>query len=151
MRISELTPPKNIKFLEAENKEDLFKKIADLFSKKILEVSGEDILLLLTKREKMGSTYAGNGFAIPHIKCKKIKDFFVFLFILKKEIQYDKEKKINYVFFVAGPDKDYSKHLSILSRIARMLKETNIEEKIGKENSPESISKIIEELENKII
>ncbi len=151
MRISELVPPKNIKFLEAENKEKLFKKIADFFSKNNSDVSIEDIHSLLNQREKMGSTYAGKGFAIPHIKCKKIKDFFVFLFILKKEIEYDKDKKINYVFFVAGPDKEYSKHLSILSRIARMLKETKIEEKIRKESSPEKISQIIEELENKII
>ncbi len=151
MKISELISSKRVFFVDTKDKFSLFKKMAEISSEILKLTDSEDILKLLNEREKLGSTYAGSGFAIPHIKCKKIDDFYLFLFILKSEINYDEDRRIRYVFFVVGPDRDYQMHLVILSRIARMIKETNISEIILNETDKEKIVKLIFQTEEKII
>lgn len=151
MKIYEFLSPQSIIFLDAEDKDDLFEKVSKIVSTSINEVSQKEIISLIKEREKLASTYAGKNFAIPHIKCKKLENFFIFLFILEKEIVYDDEKKVRNIFFIAGPDKNYPLHLVILSRIARMLKETDIAENLKGKTDKDKILSLIKDAENKII
>ncbi len=151
MKISELLTVDSIFILNVNNKEELFEEISKIFSEKAEETTKEEIFDLIKKRENLDSTYAGKKTAIPHIKYEKIERFYILLFLLKKEINYHEEKKVKNVFFIAGPDKNYSLHLMVLSRIARMLKETDISEKITDERNKEKILNLIKEAEKRII
>jgi len=151
MRISDLLSVDSIIFLNVKDKEELFEKISEILAEKTKNIKSSEILTLLEKREEMGSTYAGKDTAIPHIKCKKLENFYFYLFILEDKIIYDDEKNVKNIFFIAGPDKNYSFHLTILSRIARMLKETDILNEINKKREKGQILNSIKEAENKII
>ncbi len=151
MRISDFLSTDSIFTLNLNNKEELFKEISKIFSEKAEETTKEEIFDLIKKREDLDSTYAGKKTAIPHIKYGKIKKFYIFLFLLENEISYHEDKRVKNVFFIAGPDKNYSLHLMILSRIARMLKETDISEKIMDERNKERILNFIREAEKRII
>ena len=151
MRISDFLTIDSIFTLNIENKEELFEVISKIFSEKAEETTREEVFDLIKKRENLDSTYAGKKTAIPHIKYGKIKKFYIFLFLLENEISYHEDKRVKNVFFIAGPDKNYSLHLMILSRIARMLKETDISEKIMDERNKERILNFIREAEKRII
>ncbi len=153
MNISDLLSEDNIFFLKVKNKDELFEKIAEIISKKNKKMESKETLLSLMKnREKQGNTFARKGVAIPHVKCNSLKDFKIYLFIVKDGIEYKEgEEKVQIIFMIIGPEKSYNIHLLLLSRLARLIKETPVIKEILKEKEIGVINSIIGENEGKII
>jgi PTS system nitrogen regulatory IIA component len=153
MKVSDLIFEDSIFFLEVKNKDELFEKIAEIISDKNREIeSKENLLSLMKAREKQGNTFARKEVAIPHVKCKFLKNFKIYLFIIKNGIEYkEDEEKVKIVFMIIGPDKNYNIHLLLLSRIARLIKETSVIKEILNKQDSGIIHSIISENERKII
>ncbi|MDR2793949.1 MAG: PTS sugar transporter subunit IIA [Treponema sp.] len=108
--------------LEAEDKDEAFEEMVDLFcTAKQLSVR-EEILKSLREREKLMSTGIRTGVAIPHGKMQFLDDIHGVFGISKKGIEYDAldGQPVHLIFMILVPS-ETDKHLKILKNLAELL------------------------------
>ncbi len=124
--------------LIAKDKEDSLKKLANLISKSVSNVSENEIYSALLVREKIGSTGFEDGIAIPHAKMKGLSEFAMSITVSRKGIDFKSiDGKKSHIFFtVIGPEEDTEGHLQILAQISRISRNHNARKEIMNSHSP---------------
>lgn len=132
MKLSDCIAPGNVELdLNASNKARLLQALAEKASRSI-GVGERDILAALQNREKLGSTGIGAGIALPHAPIAGLERPFGLLVRLGKRVDFDSidGQPVDLVCLVLTPTESCSAHLTLLSRIARLLR------------SPEALAKL---------
>jgi PTS system nitrogen regulatory IIA component len=132
MKLSDCIAPGNVELdLDASNKARLLQLLSERASRSI-GVSERDILAALQNREKLGSTGIGAGIALPHAPIPGLERPFGLLARLGKQVDFDSidGQPVDLVCLVLTPTESGSAHLTLLSRIARLLR------------SPEALAKL---------
>lgn len=115
----------------------------------------DDKLILdeLLKRESLGSTGLEKGLAIPHALIDKIKEPFLALAVIKEGIDFGAgdEKPTYVLMLLLGNKNDPGIQLKILAHVCRLVKETDVIEKLKKIEDPADICALLEKEERKII
>lgn len=78
----------------------------------------------LYAREREGSTYMGNGIAIPHTRSAGVSDASVCIYRLAAPMRYvshGEEGEVDKVFVIAMPEGSGDEHLRVLAKLARSL------------------------------
>lgn len=122
MELNKIINKENINLsLEASDKKDAFKKIANMFLKNNVIENVDDYVNAVIKREEEFSTGIGYGIAIPHAKCKAVKKPAVAVAKLCKEIEYRSfdDEPITTLFMIAVPEKGADDHIKILGALTR--------------------------------
>ncbi|MFN3853007.1 MAG: PTS sugar transporter subunit IIA [Phreatobacter sp.] len=110
--------------LSVDSKKQLLQELAA----RAARITGRDpseIFRTLSERERLGSTGAGNGIAIPHGKLPRL-DRVVGLFArLDRAIDFDSidGQPVDIVFALLAPEGAGADHLKALSRIARLTRD----------------------------
>ena len=91
-----------------------------------------NILNNLYKRERLGSTAVGNGIAIPHVVDSFIKEPKAIVSILSKGISFDSidNVPVDIVFLLLFPSNKKLEYLQILASISRLLRNTDLTNKL---------------------
>ena len=124
MFLYEIFPPELIKIgLEAEDKDEAFEEMVDLFCQFKKTDAREEILAALREREQKMSTGIQKGIALPHGKTNAVENVQGILGISKKGIDYDAldDQPVYLMFMFLGPQSDSEKHLRLLKRMAELL------------------------------
>lgn len=103
-----------------DDKQSLLMDIAENSAKLHIANQATDVYDELINRENTLSTSVGKGIAIPHCKSDIVKESKVFLYRLKKEIEWDEEENITLAFAIIT-NSESSDHLSILAKLSRNL------------------------------
>jgi PTS system fructose-specific IIC component/PTS system nitrogen regulatory IIA component len=151
MFLSELFPPEFIKIgLEAEDKDEVFEELADVFCHASRLDIREDILEAIRERERKMSTGIQKGIAVPHGKSNAIDRVYGVLGISKKGIDYDAldGEPVYLLFMVIGPQSSTEKHLRILKRLAELLENPQFFTDLAAQNDPAQASAVIKKYEN---
>lgn len=108
-------------------------------------ISEREIFDTLLEREKLGSTGVGNGIAIPHGKLNSLEKIFGLVAFLEKPIDFDAmdDQPVDIVFLLLAPDMAGADHLKALSRIARVLREPDMLEKLRNSGDAETIHELL--------
>lgn len=87
---------------------------------------------VLLQRERLGSTGIGDGVAIPHGKLPKLDRLFGLVARLEKPIAFEAldGEPVDLVFLLLAPEAAGADHLKALARIARVLREPGMVERI---------------------
>ena len=82
----------------------------------------------LLQREKLGSTGIGNGVAIPHAKIVGLPSIMAMFIKLAKPIDFESmdDAPADLIFVLLAPAGSGADHLKALSRIARVMREPNM-------------------------
>lgn len=148
MTLSEFLDPDCFLKLKGSNKTEILEEIIDFVSKKS-GFNRKKLANAVWKREKVMSTGICQGLAIPHVRLPKLFNFEVVIGICSKKIK-DYESLDNHpiriVVFIAAPQGEHEKYLSLLSKVAEKLKQEHIIGAMMKERSPEKLYKILKEL-----
>ena len=90
------------------------------------------ILEILLQREKLGSTGVGNGVAIPHGKLAKLANVFGLFARLERPVDFEAldGQPVDLIFLLLAPEGAGADHLKALARIARLLRDNMIAEKL---------------------
>ncbi len=132
------------------------KDVLDVFISKLKErgVISEKQMILdkLLERETLCSTGLEKGIAVPHTLTDQVDEPLLALAVIKKGMTYESVDQMpTYVLLlILGNTKKPGMQLKILAHVCRLVKETDIVEKIRKIESPEEICRIFEEEEGKI-
>ena len=141
-------------FLLIENptsKKMVFNKMCN----KAFEVYDIDKNLLLNnliKREKIGTTTIGNGIAIPHVQNDQISNPLCIVTILSEGLDFDAldNNPVDLIVFLILPEWSKSENLQILAQVSRLLRNSEITDKLRGCKSEESAFAIISQhLKNK--
>jgi len=91
-----------------------------------------EIFETLLQRERLGSTGVGNGIAIPHGKLPNLGKLVGLFARLEKPIDFESldGEPVDLVFLLLAPEAAGADHLKALARVARMLRDPDVVEKL---------------------
>lgn len=109
--------------LKASSKEEVLNELISSLSSKVGKEELEAIQRAVFEREKIMSTGVGKGLAIPHGKASGIKDNYAAFALLSSPVEYEAidGQPVTMVFLLVGPQSSNSFHIKMLSRISRLM------------------------------
>ena len=141
-------------FLLIENptsKKMVFNKIcSEAFEK--YNIDKNLLINSLMKREKIGTTTIGNGIAIPHIQNDLVIKPSCVVAILSKGLDFEAldNNPVDLIVFLILPEVSKPENLQILAQVSRLLRNSEITDKLRGCKSEESAFAIISQhLKNK--
>jgi len=145
MTLTDLVAPQAvIPSLKANSKKQALQEIAAKASA-LSECSEREIFDVLMQREKLGSTAIGNGIAIPHGKLAKLNRLFGLCARLDRPIDFDAldGQPVDLIFALLAPEGAGADHLKALARIARMLRDADLANKLRDARDAEAIYAVL--------
>lgn len=122
---------------------NFFKLVADALADK-LKIGSDEILNLLTEREKQSSTVLRASLAIPHIIIEGQHVFDILIARCKQGVVFSGlEPNVQAVFVIAGTKDERNFHLFSLSAIAQIVQDPNFEKKWTAAKSKEALRDIV--------
>jgi len=115
---------------------------------KAAELTGQserEIVEILLQREKLGSTGVGNGVAIPHGKLPKLNRLFGLFARLDRPIDFESldNQPVDLIFLLLAPEGAGADHLKALARVARLLRDPDVMEKLRNSRDAEAIYSVL--------
>jgi len=138
--------------LESENKDELFEELVDLLAKSYPPHQAfprQEILEALYRREAKMSTGICKGIALPHATVMGLDSLKGAIGISKKGIDYDAldGHPVYLVFLLLSPPDDADPHLHALQRLAALIEDKAVVQKLSSANTPEAAFSIIKDFE----
>jgi len=132
------------KEISADSIDDLLKRISEKVSN-AMSYNQEKIYLLMRERENLSPTAIGKGVILPHIRIDDITSHFIFVFVLKEEIQYTTPDglPVRFVFCIVSPSESKTEYLRLVASIVRMLKDDNLYKQISMADDTDKIRDIV--------
>ncbi len=147
MEVSQVIKPENVTLnLAAASKTRLLQILSERAGK-ALNISDREILAALQNREKLGSTGVGSGIAIPHAPVAGVEVPYGLFVRLAKPIEFESidDVPVDIVCVLLTPAENPAAHLSVLSRIARQLRSSDILRRIRSASNQEQVYSAITE------
>src|SRR5438105_3646570 len=111
----------------------------------LLGQSERPIFETLLQREKLGSTGVGNGIAIPHGKLPKLDKLFGLFARLDRPIDFAAldGPPVDLIFLLLAPEAAGADHLKALARVARLLRDPDIANKLRESRDAEALFAVL--------
>jgi PTS system nitrogen regulatory IIA component len=137
--------------LSPGKKEDVIKDISKSLGE-ALNVPYDTIFNTLMEREKLGSTGVGEGVAIPHGKIEGLKEPVLAVGVSGEGIDFDAldGQKVHIFVTLLTPMDSAAEHLSILAKLAKILKMPDFKERLRQASDPQKIYQLFVEGERKL-
>jgi nitrogen PTS system EIIA component len=139
-----LTPDRVICPLRAADKTQLLQELARRAGE-ALNIPQKTIFEALAKREKLGSTGLGQGFALPHASIEGLATMFGMFARLQRPINFDAidEKPVDLVFLLLIPAAAPSDHVAALAAISRRLRDEGCTQRLRKAENAASLYDVL--------
>jgi nitrogen PTS system EIIA component len=130
--------------MRANSKKQLLQELAAKASK-LTGLPEREIFDVILQRERLGSTGVGNGIAIPHGKLARITRIFGLFARLERPIDFEAidGQPVDIVFLLLAPELAGADHLRALSRIARVLRDPSIVQKLRSTRDPSALHALL--------
>lgn len=117
--------------LKANSKKQLLQLLAERAAV-ISALPEREVFDTILQRERLGSTGVGNGIAIPHGKLAGVKRITGVFARLETPVDFEAldDQPVDLVFLLLAPESAGADHLKALSRIARVLRDTDTVAKV---------------------
>jgi len=147
MELKELFNASNVKLaLESGEKDDVLMELISLL--KLDDKAKEMLFKMLKKRENLGSTGIGKGFAIPHCRSLVVDKLNVAFGRHTKGIDFNSidGKPANYFFLIVAPPVEISNYyLPVLGKVAQFCKAADITARLDKLDKVDDFLALLEE------
>ncbi|NNM74491.1 PTS IIA-like nitrogen regulatory protein PtsN [Enterovirga aerilata] len=126
-----LSPEAVAPSLKVNSKKQALQDLATQASR-LLGRDEREIFDTLLQRERLGSTGIGEGIAIPHGKLPRLGSLFGLFARLEKPIDFEAldGEPVDMLFLLLAPEGAGADHLKALARVARVLREPGIHDRI---------------------
>ena len=124
------------------------KQAIQCISEKAAEITGlneREIFETLLQRERLGSTGVGSGIAIPHGKLPSLDKIYGVMARLERPISFDAmdDQPVDIIFLLLAPEGAGADHLKALAKIARVLRDGDMVNKIRATSDPEALYSVL--------
>lgn len=141
IKLSDLISVDRIKILTSQDKDEILRGICIMLSTADTIEDPEELGKAIFDRENIISTSIGLGIAIPHVRLKSVSGMTIAIGIAKEGIDYKAfdDLPVNIIIMIAAPEGSHREYLSVLAKIALLLKNKSLRESILKADSPQEI------------
>ena len=133
-----------IAFLSARDKQDALAKLIELSEDSRHVLDFEQFQNAVLDREYIVTTGIGQNVAIPHIKSRWVKDFFISVGVFRDGVDWQSidEKPVHLAFLIAGPE-EHKNYLRILAKLTLIIRSKEKRKAIIHAKTPEEIYKLL--------
>lgn len=126
-----LAPDAVFPSLRASSKKQALQELAQQAAV-MVDRDPREIFETLLQRERLGSTGVGSGIAIPHGKLATLDKLVGIFARLEKPIDFEAldGQPVDIIFLLLAPEAAGADHLKALARVARMLRDPDVVEKL---------------------
>lgn len=145
MDLSELlTPDAILPSLHAQSKKQVLQEVSATAAR-LTGLPEREIFDTLLQRERLGSTGVGQGVAIPHGKLKSLDRLVGVFARLARAVDFDAldDQPVDLAFVLLAPESAGADHLKALARIARVLRDPSLAEKLRTADGVDAIYAIL--------
>ncbi|MGA0345518.1 MAG: PTS IIA-like nitrogen regulatory protein PtsN [Alphaproteobacteria bacterium] len=102
---------------------------------------------VLIERERLGTTGVGRRIAIPHGRIARLKTLHGIFLQLDKPVEFDSvdDEPVDLIFLLLAPKGAGAEHLKALSKISRLLSDSDRCERLRKSETKEKVFEILTE------
>ncbi len=118
--------------MDARTKETALRQLADLFGRGDVTIDQDAVFRVFSEREALASTGVGSGVAIPHGRVANLPGVRLVLGLHPAGVDFDAVdgRPVHIFVGVLAPNGEASKHLKVLARISRLLREPNVRRRL---------------------
>lgn len=133
--------------LKSKTKREVLYELSGPVAASLPEEDADAIVEVLLEREKLGSTGIGEGVAIPHGKLQGLDRLVVSFGRSFDGVDFDAldGKPVSIFFLLLVPDNSAGRHLKVLAKISRMLKDSDFRKDLMEAGSRERLFSLIAE------
>ena len=150
MQITDFIEPQRIHIgVKATSKKQILEFLARTGSVET-GLAERSIFDVLVERERLGSTGVGKRVAIPHGRIPLLDSLLGMFFRLDRAVEFDSidDEPVDLIFLLLAPEGTGAEHLKALSRISRLLRDSNRCERLRKSENKTQVYEILTEIEN---
>lgn len=130
--------------VDVSSKEEIIRLLAEKMDECGRLNQKENYISAVLEREATFTTAVGFSVATPHAKTDAVKVATLAFARLSKEISWDEDENVNFIFQIAVPTSDAdNRHLQILAGLSRRLMHEEFRNQISNVTSPEELTQLI--------
>jgi len=131
-RLAHLIAPERVIYLKGKTKQEVLAELVDTIALATEIGDKEQLRAAVLEREETMSTAVGFEVAVPHVKLPSISGFVLAVGISKVGVDFDAidGTPVRIVVMIAAPADEQEPYLTILSDVARLLRDEKAREKI---------------------
>jgi len=151
MILTQILRPKCVKVpVESKEKEAVITELVDLLNAQGLLLDRNDALETVLARERIQSTGTGAGIAIPHGKCKAVKELVMAFGIAHEPIEFQSidGKPVKILILLVSPANQTGIHIQALARISRLMLNEDFKARLEKAVTADEVYEMLSEQEN---
>ncbi|OHB55999.1 MAG: hypothetical protein A2173_07500 [Planctomycetes bacterium RBG_13_44_8b] len=146
MSLTQILHPTCIKVpLQGKDKYTVITELIDLLDSNGILQDRDTALEAVIVREQTRSTGIGTGIAIPHGKCKAVKELVMAIGISPEPIDFESvdSKPVTIVILLVSPTDQTGPHIQALARISRLMLDEQFRLSLEHANSAEEVYKLL--------
>ncbi|HUT31776.1 MAG TPA: PTS sugar transporter subunit IIA [Sedimentisphaerales bacterium] len=146
MLLTQILQPSCVKVpLQGEDKKSIITELIDLLDANGLLLDRDTALEAVFTREQTRSTGIGSGIAIPHGKCKAVKELVMALGIAPQPIDFESVdgKPVKIMILLVSPTDKTGPHIQALARISRLMLDEKFKNALEKAHSAEQLYELL--------
>ncbi len=150
MILTQIIQPTCIKVpLDGKDKHSVIEELVNLLDANHLLSNKDEVLQAVLTREATRSTGIGSSIAIPHGKCKGVKELVMTIGVSRQGIDFQSidSKPVHIVVLLASPIDKTGPHIQALARISRLMLDENFRNKLQNSSSAEELYGLIKSKE----
>jgi fructose-specific phosphotransferase system IIA component len=151
MILTQILQPTCVKVpLEGKDKQSVITELVDLLDTNGLLLDKNVVLDAVFAREQTRSTGIGSGIAIPHGKCKAVKELVMAIGVADEPIDFGSvdDKRVTTIFLLVSPADQTGPHIQALARISRLMLDEQFRQKLEKATSTDEVYELLNNKEN---
>jgi len=136
--------------LEGKDKESVITELVELLDANGLLLDKDIVLEAVFTREKTRSTGIGSGIAIPHGKCKAVKELVMAFGVAGEGIDFASVdgKPVTIVILLVSPVDQTGPHIQALARISRLMLDEQFRQSLETATSSAEVYELLNNKEN---
>jgi len=152
MNLTQILEPASVKVpLDSKDKESAIIELIDLLDSNGLLLDRKSALEAVLTREKTRSTGIGSGIAIPHGKCKAVKELVMAVGIAAEPIDFGSVdgKPVKTILLLVSPTNQTGPHIQALASISRLMLDEQFKEAFEQADSAEQLYELLSSKEKR--
>jgi len=123
--------------LESKDKKSAITELVDLLDANGLLLDKEAVLQTVLMREQTRSTGIGSRIAVPHGKCKAVKELVMSVGIASEPIDFESVdgKPVTIILLLVSPANETGPHIQALAKISKLMLDAEFKQKLEKATS----------------
>ena len=151
MLLTQILQPSCIKVpLDGKDKETVITELVELLDSNKLLLDKKNALDAVFTRERTRSTGIGSGIAIPHGKCKAVKELVMAFGVASEPIDFSSVdgKPVTIVILLVSPVDQTGPHIQALARISRLMLDEQFRQALELAKSADEFYELLSNKEN---